>query len=70
MQIKLRGSVQGLSYREVIHEGQVIAAIWKTRGDGNERFSVTTPTKDNPRLFSTLSGAKRWVRRYLGGLPK
>lgn len=61
MRIVLRSRGESFSYREVMHESEVIAAIWKTRGEGRDRYSVVLPEPTQPRMFATLTAAKRWV---------
>lgn len=65
MKIVLQGKSKGLTYREAMHRGNVVAAIWRIPRDGNACYSVVTPTKSEPRTFATLSAAKRWVSRLV-----
>ena len=61
MQIEMRGTVHGVSYREVIQNGEVVAAIWGIP-DGQRRcFSVVMPSEEPPVIVPSLRAAERLV---------
>lgn len=61
MQIEMRGTVNGVSYREVVRNGEVVAAIWGIP-DGQRRcFSVVRPSEEPPVRVPSLRDAERLV---------
>jgi hypothetical protein len=58
-----RGRIGELTYREVILNGAVVAAIWRTPEPGCRRYSLVTP--DEQHRFREFSAAKRWAEKNL-----
>ena len=60
MRIELRATVNGISYREVMKDGEVVAAIWGIMDDNRRCFSVVRPTEEPPTIVPSLKAAE-WL---------
>lgn len=60
MRIELRATVNGISYREVLRNGEVVAAIWGIRDNDERCFSVVRPTEEPPTIVTSLKAAE-WL---------
>ncbi len=70
IEIVERGRYSGrngeISYREVLRNGEVVAAIWRTPERGYRRWSVVVPDEsERQRRFKELAAAIRWADRNL-----
>lgn len=63
--IELRATVNGISYREVLRNGEVVAAIWGIRDNDERCFSIVTPTEEPQQVVSKLKDAERLVECLL-----
>lgn len=61
MKIELRATVNGISYREVLRNGEVVAAIWGIRDNDERCFSIVTPTEEPMQIVPKLKDAERLV---------
>lgn len=61
MRIELRATVNGISYREVMQDGEVVAAIWGIRDKDQRCFSVVRPSEEPQQIVPKLKDAERLV---------
>jgi hypothetical protein len=63
IEIIFRGRIGELTYREVVLDGTVVAAIWRTPEPGYRRYSLMTPAEQH--RFREFAAAKRWAEKNL-----